>query len=372
MLTQIIEKEHRFNALLPAGLLEDTPSADLLAAAAAWSRAVWVEAERLGAIPLNAEQISQGLALAQHPVFICGVHRSGTTLARDLLDAHPSLVVLPSEGTFYTNLESKLAALPENERMAFLGMEWLRRLANPINQPPYWLLGRSNNAASPYVLFARYVQAWWNILCSKENTQWPHAAIILAYACCTGYAGAKLWVDKTPVNERYLQRIWQEMPNARIIHIIRHPAAILASRRKMEPSVTLRSTLRDMQTSFNVALQQSHAGNPQYLLVRYEELCAQPNVVIKKIAAFLGIEENEILYKPTVAGIPSISNSSFNRNVQRQIHSATPGERENILTPGEKNALAACIGTLAAKLNYPLPAAGFFSKLYARLKYRLL
>ena len=64
-----------------------------LARAREWSEAVWSEAERLGPFPISRKQITCGLDLASRPVFVCGVHRSGTTLVRDLLDGHPALAV---------------------------------------------------------------------------------------------------------------------------------------------------------------------------------------------------------------------------------------------------------------------------------------
>jgi hypothetical protein len=253
MPSKIIDAENRFNALLPLHRPEQNLPAGLLTAADEWSDAVWEKTKELGPMPLDNETLANGYNLAAHPVFIFGVHRSGTTLLRNLLDGHPDMVVLPSEGTYYTNLETKLLSLTAGQRQAFFGKEWLRRLANPINQPPYWLLGRSSDTVLPYVDFARYFMAWWDVLKQAKNTQWPNAAVMLAYACCTGNIKAKLWVDKTPVNERFLQRIWHEMPQAKIIHLVRGPVSILASRKKMEHGVHLRDILRDMKLSFNVA-----------------------------------------------------------------------------------------------------------------------
>src|ERR1700744_1848693 len=150
-LTEIIVTERKLNSLLPGQRLEQTPPGALINAARAWSGEVWKAASKLGPMPVSGEQLLQARELANKPVYVCGVHHSGTTLVRDLLDGHPELTVLPSEGTWYTNLEHKLQLLPEDKRLAFLGREWLRRLANPINQPPYWLLGRSNVTDSPYV-----------------------------------------------------------------------------------------------------------------------------------------------------------------------------------------------------------------------------
>jgi len=371
MLPEIIESERALDALLPLNRLEQSPSAELLDAVRSWSQAIWVLAEQSGKMPLSAEEIKHGIDLSQNPVFICGVHRSGTTLVRDILDGHPSLVVLPSEGTFYTNLEAKLKIIPNGEQAMFLGMEWLRRLANPINQPPYWLLGRSSATGSPYIEFARYLMAWW-IVVNRANSQWPHIAVVLAYASCTGGSAAKLWVDKTPTNERFLKRIWQEMPNAKIIHVIREPMATLSSRKKMDLRFNIRSVLRDLKKSYQVALEHK-TDNERFLLVRYEELCKHPERGSEHLASFLGIENSASLSKPTVAGMPSHANSSFNRQPVPG-HILKPGQhrQDELLNVTESRLLTACIGNLAAKLNYATLPTSYLLKLYLLLKNGLL
>jgi hypothetical protein len=371
MLPQIIEAEQRLDALLPAKRLEQRPHAGLLRAASAWSKLVWLAAEQMGPMPLTSEQISQGLQLAQSPVFICGVHRSGTTLVRDLLDGHPQLSVLPSEGTFYTNQEAKLKYLPENEWALCLGTEWLRRLANPINQPPYWLLGRSTSSGSPYIDFARYVMAWWQMVKHTPGTQWPHTAIVLAYASCTDGPGANYWVDKTPTNERFLTRIWREMPQAKIIQVIREPVATMASHKTMEPTISLTSALRDLKTSYSIAIQQAKLNDSRYLLVRYEELCLDPGKITTQIAAFLGIENSEILRCATVAGTSAKANSSFNKDpASGQVLKADEHAGQEVIGMAGRRQIAASVGRLAKQLNYPLPQVGAFKSMLLRIKYR--
>ncbi len=371
MSLKIIEAEDVLNTLLPVYRLEESPSAALIKAAAMWSQTVWAAAVQLGPMALSAQQVSHGLKLAASPVFICGVHRSGTTLLRNLLDGHPELAVLPSEGTYFTNLEFKLQALSENEWPTFLGTEWLRRLANPINQPPYWLLGRTCAAGSPYVDFARYLMAWWKILYQREKTQWPHTAVVLAYASCTNTAAA-LWVDKTPTNERFLNRIWKEMPGAKIIHVVREPVATLISRKEMEPALYIRTVLKDMKLSFRVALTPSYLNDPRFLVVRYEQLCENPTTVTDQIASFLNIGFSESILRPTVAGLPVKANSSSAQQAgPDQILKPHQHLHNEQLPAAELRLLASYIGNLAAKLNYPITKATFLNKLYLRLRYRL-
>ena len=150
-----------------------------------WSERAWQVARDCGPFELSADVLQWGLQLAQRPVFISGAHRSGTTLVHDLLDSHVELCVLPSEGSYYTTTASQLDRHLESDRIRVMTCEWLRRLANGINQPPWWLLGRSHEQGSPYVDFARAMLAWWPVAAEHyagSTALWPLVAVMLAYA----------------------------------------------------------------------------------------------------------------------------------------------------------------------------------------------
>ena len=216
-------------------------------------------------IAITPDEIARGLDVARRPVFVCGVHRSGTTLIRDLLDGHPALTVLPSEGSFYTNHRRHLSQADRSAWRHFMACEWCRRLANPINQPPYWLIGRSTPTYSPSVAFARSVATWWTTLehtLATRMTSWPLIAIALAYASHPREhaidAGVRRWVEKTPTNERFLGDIWRDYPEAKVVHVVRDPVAVMASRKLMEERATggfraFGNALGDLVESYRIA-----------------------------------------------------------------------------------------------------------------------
>jgi hypothetical protein len=371
MFSAIITAENLFNQVLPVTRLQYAAPEELVAAGREWSDAVWALAEQLGPMPLTVQQLTDGNRLVQNPVFICGVHRSGTTLLKDMLDGHPELVVLPSEGTFYTNLEQKLLSIPEREWAAFMGNEWLRRLANPINQAPYWLLGRSGDDGSPYVVFARYVMAWWQTLKHEPGTQWPHMAVVLAYASCTDNLLAKYWVDKTPTNERFLHRIRREIPSAKIIHMLRDPVATLTSRRQMEPSISLRNALKFLKMSFRIASKQNDSH--QYMVIRYEDLCNEPQLKTGQLADFLGIEVSETLVKPSVGSKASQANSSFNdRPEPGLILKPDQHKQQTNLSATEQQLITAVMGRSAKKYDYQLPHIAFIPCVLLKLRFGII
>jgi hypothetical protein len=213
--------------------------------------------------------------------------------------------------------------------------------------------------------------AWW-MQVKKNNDQWPHIAVVLAWASCTNKLGARYWVDKTPVNERYLQRIWNSRPQAKIIHVIRDPIATLTSRKKMEPSVSFSHALADLKISFSVAVKQSVLHHSHFMQVHYEELCEDPEMITREMASFLGIPVSAALNQPTVAGIPAQANSSFIKEPEAgKVISTAEHHQADILSKAEKDIIAVYIGRLSAKLKYPLPPVRFLRRAYLRARYRL-
>jgi len=378
--SEIAALEGSLNRLLPVRKLNPSPGKDLLDTMQLWSEKIWKAGRIAGPWPLTDEQISQGRSLIQHPLFVCGVHRSGTTLLRDLLDGHPALTTLPSEGSFLTNFASQLDQMPYKERESFLAIRWIRRLANPINQPPYWSLGVSTASASPYVDFVRAYSAWYGIAkksFASENRLWPHLVVVLAYASCSqkpdGGLAARYWVDKTPTNEKYLQKIWQEFPEARIIQMVRSPADSFLSRKRMEPLMDLKICLQDMRRSYRIAAEQSRKKESRYMVIRYEELCEAPRSAITRIMKFLDIEPDPCLFKPTVAGRAAHVNSSFSAGlpagiiIKTRMHSS-----RGDLSPQDSRLLSAFVSRSASRAGYPLESLGRLQTLLIKLKFELV
>lgn len=289
-----------------------------------WSQAVWQAADALGPSSLSSFEVERGLALAQRPIFVCGLHRSGTTLLRDMLDGHPQLAVVPVESAFFTGCGRALAASRPDGHERFLAREWLQRLANPINQPPYWLLGRSTPTHSPYVDFVRHFRSWSALPFTRTEARvpsWPLAAFALAYARQIGDGDiprrVARWVEKTPTSELFLDRIWHEYPRAKVLHIVRCPEAVFASYKALlRPAGLSRvGALRHIVTMarcYRTAAEQSRRAQPErYRLVRYEDLVAYPDETMAEVAAFLEIVPSPSLREATVAGQPATNNSAF-------------------------------------------------------------
>ncbi|HEY3730551.1 MAG TPA: sulfotransferase [Steroidobacteraceae bacterium] len=374
-LPALLALESRLNRQLVDWRQDRGAAAASAVTAIKWSECVWRLARNSGAPELASADVQRGLELARRPVFICGVHRSGTTLMRDLLDGHPALSVLPAEGTFYTNASHRHAAGAHGV-LATLACEWLRRLVNPSNQPPFWLLGRSCSRGSPYVEFARAFTAWAPLVqasLGRNTACWPLLAVMLAYTACLRHgvpATLQRWAEKTPTNERFIDRLLREFPEARILHVVREPLAVFASRKSMELYTyghfdNVGAALRELARSYRVAVNRSGSGyDSRYLLVRYEQLVNEQPATTQRIAAFLQIEPLPVLWRPTVAGDVTGSNSSFDDGSDRgRILTDTEHAPAHGPTLTERQLVAGAVGRWASRLGYPLPVAtGWLSR----------
>jgi hypothetical protein len=130
----------------------------------------------------------------------------------------------------------------------------------------------------------------------------------------------------------------------------------------MEESATgefraFRQALTDLRESYRIADVQLARGNPdRYLLIRFEELLADPNRTIDRLAAFLDVENLPLLRRPTTAGRSATANSSFDVNASGAIVPGRARIDDRTLSNGERLRLAATVGDAAATLGYAVPA----------------
>jgi hypothetical protein len=116
-----------------------------------------------------------------------------------------------------------------------------------------------------------------------------NAAFARAVLATTGSA---VFVDasKERLRARYLQRYVD--PDLRVIHLVRDARGVVEStmrrgKRRISPAEAARRWART-----NAAIERSAAALPpnRCLVVRYEDLCADPNSTMRRLFAFCGVE----------------------------------------------------------------------------------
>ena len=377
------ELERKIDILLPSENVRGKADPVLQEALAKYANVVWNAATRLPFSEDIDALIRSAQVLAPHPVFVVGVHRSGTTLMHHLLDGHPALVVLPSEGTYLTNFYPRLRRMDEDAGIAHLVQHWIPRLINPNNQPPYWTLGRTRRDHVPYLSLARNALYLADRACSFFNRHAPfqlHLAVVMAcYWVRRGHqidVSKKYWVDKTPLNEFHVSTLHAAFPKAKFIHVVRDPRAIFASRKQL--NINMRGTsgnllrlLYKIGRSFRLARQnQVRIGRAVYRVVRYEDLLDDLPGEMASLRTFLGIADHETLRHPTSSGVPCVANSSYSLPFaagQVQNHAAT--YYQEILTPVEHQLVESITGRYAQRLGYSIKSRNLISAVVAASRY---
>jgi Sulfotransferase family len=200
--------------------------------------------------------------------FVVGVNRSGTTLLRMMLDAHPELTI-PPETHFIPEVIRR--ANHENTR---------RRLIRSITKHPRW--GDFGLDEDEFRARAKKVRPL-----TAAN------AIRCFYELYAEKQGKPRWGDKTPRYMRAMPRITKALPEARFIHLIRDGRDVALSQRErvIDGSTVSMGAMGDRWSRRIAAAREGAAEirGDAYLELRYEDLVAEPEATLRRICAFIDI-----------------------------------------------------------------------------------
>lgn len=212
------------------------------------------------------------MADAERPFFVVSAPRSGSTLLRLILDAHPRLAVPPPGWLFdlvfpylysYGDLgeRANALALAEDILRTPTVEKW------PLQLTPLRLL---DAAAAPS--FAAL-----------------YTALHAAYAQAQG---KQRWGEKTPRNSFWIDEIAGLFPGAQFIHIVRdgRDQAIDISDSLLWPYSVYAGA--QLWQRYVAAVRDSarRLAADAFIEIRYEDLCAAPETVVRRLCDFLGVD----------------------------------------------------------------------------------
>jgi hypothetical protein len=198
--------------------------------------------------------------------FIVGMTRSGTTLLRLMLDAHPDMTIPPEThfipdliGAFNKGEDTPEAVLPiftDNRRWGDFGLsekEMRKALEGiaPLDKPAF-------PARAFYQLYAK-----------KQ--------------------GKERWGDKTPGYATKLRRIHRILREARFIHMIRDGRDVALSLEQRQAGMTTEQVARRWRHRIN-RTRRAAEHVPHYIEVRYEDLITKPEATLERICQFIELE----------------------------------------------------------------------------------
>ncbi len=194
------------------------------------------------------------------PIFLIGSGRSGTTLLRQILSAHPR-IHLTHEAFFYTYEKSTPRQLTSTQ--------WLERY------------------------FRTYSFRWLRVereaVLSQLPQQLPRARVSEAFRAIMKAAAARhgkpRYGEKSPLNVNQLERIFADFPDARVINIMRDPRATIVSYTRVpwgsDCLAACSWTCRQQYKSLEPYFDRMHE-------LTLEELLASPRSTLAAVLDFIG------------------------------------------------------------------------------------
>jgi hypothetical protein len=201
---------------------------------------------------------------------IVGVHRSGTTLLRMMLDSHPDLAI-PPETHFIIGLIDAGSVFSRERflEIIFSARSWAD--FKPLEQD----FRRIIKAMSPFNV-SEALRAFYRIYAQRF--------------------GKTRWGDKTPRYSMIMPAIQQLLPEAHFIHIIRDGRDVALSCRHLwfGPGNDMEAQAKNWVDRVTNARSDARKLK-NYIEVRYEALVSSPRETLQKLCQFLSLS-----YTPTM------------------------------------------------------------------------
>jgi len=201
---------------------------------------------------------------------IVGAPRSGTTLLRFMLDAHPLLAIPPETG--FLVLADQFTGQDDATRR-----EFFEAVTRYPPDAPAW-----NDFRIPHVTFA-----------SALSHIVPFSAAEGYRALYRLYAerfGKPRWGDKTPMYGLHLPLIARHLPEARFIHVVRDGRDVALSLRQMwfSPGESMEA-LAAHWSHFVSTARRDGSPTGRYLELKYEDLLCDTRRVLETLCAFIDL-----------------------------------------------------------------------------------
>jgi hypothetical protein len=278
--------------------------------------------------------------------FVVGVGRSGTTLLRLMLDAHPRLAIPPE-----THFLPELIAT-----------------------------GRTRMSAAEAVEVIASVRQWNDFGFGRaelEDALRPQEPLGAAeairgfYAAYAGRHGKERWGDKTPIYVESMPTIGEALSEARFVHLIRDGRDVALSRSTWsegeppDPVKAARRWRRRIERAREDSRRVRH-----YLELRYEDLVADPEAALRRVCEFVELEYDPAMLAyheraeerlSELGDLPATGGKDHRSGEDRlAIHELTkePPKRERIarwrteMSPEDLRAYEGEAGDLLAELGY--------------------
>lgn len=273
--------------------------------------------------------------------FVVGRGRSGTTLLRAMLDAHPAMC-LPGESHFVVQFATR------RER--------------------YEVAGRLNERAFLGDLFEHWAFRRWGLAEAQVRAAFdavrPHdlaSAFRVVYGSYAASRGKTRYGDKTPSYVLHIEALAELFPEAVFVHLIRDGRDVALSYLDTDFGVrTLGQAAIHWDRFVRAGRQAGGALGPaRYLEIRYEDLVRDPEPVLRDVCRLAHLPFADVMlryYERAGELLPTMSHLEHHRNIHRPPTSGLRDWRRE-LPPADVAVFERLAGELLDELGYPRGAS---------------
>lgn len=228
----------------------------------------------------------------EHPIFIVGMPRSGTTLLTAILSAHPRIAISPESHFLtywmptYRHLEFNKTKdfqqfwqiLSQSQRFSYFDIAPDKTLANIL----------AKGTPSPATIFAGWIETY------AECRHKPR------------------WGEKTPLHYQHLAQLLDWFPNAQALWILRDPRAVTASLLTMPWASNYVHIHAEQWQQSTRLYEQRWQTDPRVKLVRYEDLVDHTDHTLAGIFKFLNEDYPEgLLAQRSTQSVPTVNREGW-------------------------------------------------------------
>jgi len=240
------------------------------------------------------------------PFFIIGPERSGTTLLRLILNAHSRLVVPEEIGyfgfTFLPNID-----ITQWNKPGMSQAEYCQFVHNFLAERKNRFKGVNVEELEKKILQTKRI-----------DLRRPYKVALDEFS---NLHNKKRWGEKTPNNVFFVDVIHQMFPAAKFIHIVRDPRSIVCSMNQddfpwFSDDTAINALNWRKKNRAAKQLLEKHVPSNQKMLIRYEDLVANPELSVRQICDFLNEEfEPDMLkfYRTSKEFMLNSANESHNK-----------------------------------------------------------
>lgn len=275
-----------------------------------------------------------------NPIFIVGLHRSGSTLWFNLITMNPTIFGIeemhfltpPWRKDFRYFLKTSVGDLSKQENVREMIELMFSGKRIPGIHGDFWYYEAKNYAEEN---LKEKISS--RIIASDRSLGSIFKALIeeipLHYGvnrCCVHF----------PVFVNYIPQLRDWYPNAKIIHIVRDPRAMAVSRANFKGQRKLRN--RKMMMLFAVLqyawtswLHSRYNGMRNYGLFRYEDLLADPERTVRELCNFAEIDFVPQMLEPREGQVSSVTGtktSGFNKKAASHWKQVITPMEEKVIT----------------------------------------